>query len=196
MHHENGSMSEQKQIDFSDKNSANSILKELSADDFIRLVDDASPEELQSLLIAVDKPAPRQTRQTPKLFDTLTRPLEYKPRSFVDVIAWWESRRFAYNVIVGLTGLCVLAVLRQIQFASMGSLVEASIAYGIAANICYTSGWMADLFARRFWKEKAEHFAPILFTLGLMFSVGLTVVPGVLAIIVFVLTKFLPVGVI
>lgn len=53
----------------------------------------------------------------------------------------------------------------------------AVIAYGIAANICYTGGWIGELFARSVWKQEAEHFGKIGFVLGIVFSILLTLTP-------------------
>jgi len=54
--------------------------------------------------------------------------------------------------------------------------------YGIAANVCYTGGWLAELIALEVWGEKAKDFAEISFTLGVVFSIFLTLVPNALVI--------------
>jgi len=64
------------------------------------------------------------------------------------------------------------------------------IAYGIAANICYTGGWIAELLARRVWREEAKHFGKIAFVMGTIFSVILTLTPLVVCSVI-VLIKML-----
>ena len=51
--------------------------------------------------------------------------------------------------------------------------------YGIAANLFFTGGWLAELIVRRIWPREADRFATLSFTLGLGFSVLLTLTPGV-----------------
>jgi hypothetical protein len=58
----------------------------------------------------------------------------------------------------------------------------AAIYYGIMANVCFTGGWIAELAAVRLWEDKAQHFGPICFTLGTLFSVVLTLVPWLVII--------------
>jgi hypothetical protein len=55
--------------------------------------------------------------------------------------------------------------------------------YGFFANICYTGGWIAEVAIRKFWRREAERFALASFKPGLQFSLVLTAMPGVLAII-------------
>lgn len=109
------------------------------------------------------------------------------------IIAWWEARRVPYNLIVGVTGI----------FTSMSCLAAAAvgekylrvpiglpdppifaifsvIAYGVMANICYTGGWIAELIANKVWQDQAQRFGPITFTFGILFSIMLTLLPGVL----------------
>jgi hypothetical protein len=111
-----------------------------------------------------------------------------------NVIAWWESRRIAYNLIVGSAGVvtCVLvgtlvftSQLLQRALASYGSPgfeVLFVLIYGIAANIFYTFGWIAELVVRRLWPGEAERFATTTFALGLALSVLLTIAPGVISV--------------
>jgi hypothetical protein len=51
--------------------------------------------------------------------------------------------------------------------------------YGIAANIFYTGGWIAELVVRRVWPREANRFATLSFMGGLVFSILLTLAPGV-----------------
>ncbi len=105
------------------------------------------------------------------------------------IIIWWEVRRLPFNLFVGIAGiLTCLLVLGIVLFSDSiieepnggGSPFLAVIAiflYGIAANICYMGGWLAELFAKAVWEERAKHFAEIAFPLGLLFSILLTFVP-------------------
>lgn len=52
-------------------------------------------------------------------------------------------------------------------------------AYGVLANVCYMGGWLVELLVRWLWREDGTTFASIAFTLGLAFSVALTLLLGV-----------------
>jgi hypothetical protein len=54
------------------------------------------------------------------------------------------------------------------------------VVYGIMANICFTGGWIAELFFRRFSSKEADRFATNSFFYGVIFSVALTFAPAVL----------------
>jgi hypothetical protein len=114
-----------------------------------------------------------------------------------DVIAWWESRRVPYNLIVGTTGLVSAIIVLLSGFlaehfvgdaigAGSSPLFEvfAIVIYGIMANICYTGGWILELLSRRIWRARAEAFGEIAFTWGTLCSVLLTLVPAALAVVI------------
>jgi Zn-dependent protease with chaperone function len=54
------------------------------------------------------------------------------------------------------------------------------ILYGILANVCFTAGWIVELFLRRFSPREADRFAISGFFYGVIFSVLLTLAPAVL----------------
>jgi hypothetical protein len=109
-----------------------------------------------------------------------------------DVIGWWETRRVPYNLIVGSTGIisCVIISIVGLgsyfffdsDFGLPGSplfAVFGILLYGIAANVFFTGGWLAELIVRKIWPREADRFATLSFSLGLMFSVLLTLTPGI-----------------
>lgn len=106
-------------------------------------------------------------------------------RSPLRVIQWWESRRVTYNAIVGSVGLVSLgwmfALVRLI--ANPGPLewepfVIGPIVYGLAANVCYTSGSIVEMLVERWLKRPVYGLGPALFRYGLVFSIGLTLLPA------------------
>jgi hypothetical protein len=110
-----------------------------------------------------------------------------------DVIGWWEARRVPFNLIVGIAGIlsCVIAGLvilgGYFLFGGDFGLPNPSlfalfsiIIYGILANVCFTGGWLAELAVRRIWPHEADQFATVSFSLGLVFSVLLTLSPAIL----------------
>jgi hypothetical protein len=111
-------------------------------------------------------------------------------RSPMRVVQWWESRRLTYNAIVGGTGLFTLSYFAAIErlFFDAGPLqptqiLIATVAYGIAANVCYTGGWIVENLVERWLKRPVYGLGPALFRHGLVFSIGLTLIPAVVATI-------------
>jgi hypothetical protein len=126
-----------------------------------------------------------------KVFEMLTRwPLFRRarpPERTWDIIAWWESRRIPYNLIVMLiTGFVTEHVVGE-AIGVPGSpffAIVAVIVYGIMANVCFTGGWILELLSRRIWGTRAEAFGEIAFTWGTLCSVLLTLVPAVITVVV------------
>ena len=59
--------------------------------------------------------------------------------------------------------------------------------YGIAANLCFTGGWVAELFVKRLWPGRIAVFGEVAFFVGTVFSVLLTLVPAGLCFVVLVI---------
>ena len=110
-----------------------------------------------------------------------------------DIIRWWEARRLRYNLSVGAVGLVTwlavgiagsAAVQPGVDFEEPIGMVFGPLLYGIAANVCYTFGWMVDVTAYRgsprLW----------LYKLGLIFSLALTALPGAWAVLVWLFTIY------
>jgi hypothetical protein len=113
------------------------------------------------------------------------------------VVLWWEVRRLAYNLIVGGAGVATCLLMVGIAAFSERELGEPIgmpdpplfgilliVLYGMAANICYTFGWIAELCLKRLWQSRADQFGQVSFASGLAFSVILTFVPSVVCGIV------------
>ena len=107
-------------------------------------------------------------------------------RSPVALIRWWESRRLTFNAIVGATGLVTLSVITLGVFLPMRVPITALpwpmvVLYGVAANVCYSFGWIAESALERWLGRQTYGLGPALFRHGLVFSVGLTLFPVVMA---------------
>ena len=116
-------------------------------------------------------------------------PLPDRRRTAGSLLRWWESRRLAYNAIVGVTGLFTIAAV-QLSFL-LPPVVrddvtefppwQAVVVYAVLANICYSFGWLADVVITKLGKGRVLPPDGVLFRQGLIFSVGLTLLPVVLA---------------
>lgn len=111
-------------------------------------------------------------------------PLPDYRRTPLTLLRWWESRRLLYNGIVGATGLVtlsgisVLTALPPISEPMPLSLALAgATVYGVAANVFYSMGWGIEVLARKLWGREAPYMGPALFRQGVIFSVGLTLLP-------------------
>ena len=111
-------------------------------------------------------------------------------RSPASIVQWWESRRLSFNVIVGITGLATLVYANGLELLlGHGMLIPrpgpdgpqqvwAIVAYGIGANFAYTMGWVVENIVERWLKRPVYGLGPALFRHGLVFSVGLTLIPA------------------
>jgi len=118
------------------------------------------------------------------LGDILFPPADYR-RTTLSLLSWWEARRGTYNLIVGATGLFSLLVIHLIAWLPPGLPmhlgVQPILAFGLFANVCYTFGWGIEAVMQRVWGDKAPAIGPVLFRQGLAFSVGLALLPILLA---------------
>lgn len=107
------------------------------------------------------------------------------PRSVPAIIGWWERRRLAYNVAVGLTGLVTLGVVAVFSLLppSTGLRIPwvAPVAYGVLANVCYTLGWFIESGLHVAFRGEIRPVGPLLFRQGVAFAIGLTLLPTVVA---------------
>ena len=101
----------------------------------------------------------------------------YFPRSAWSVVGWWETRRPAYNLAVGAAGLTTLAIGSLVAGPPPLAFLRGVLAYGIAANLCFSLGPALDLLARRVGGPSWALVGPTLFRYGFAFSIGLTLLP-------------------
>jgi hypothetical protein len=109
------------------------------------------------------------------------------------IILWWENRRIRYNVMVGLTGISSIvlvlvagsaAVKPGVDFEEPIGLIFGPIVFGIMANVCYTAGWIVDISLYRAVPRYK------LFQFGLIFSIVLAGLPGLWAVIAWLITLY------
>jgi hypothetical protein len=115
-------------------------------------------------------------------------PLPDYRRTPVTLVRWWESRRFLFNRVVGATGLVTLSGMFVLfalppypQVMPIEILLLGPVLYGVMANVCYSFGWCVELAARMVWGREAPDMGPVLFRQGVIFSVGVTLLPLLLA---------------
>lgn len=110
-----------------------------------------------------------------------------------DIIRWWEERRLLYNIYVGSIGFLTwwlvmiagsAAVKPGVDFEEPLAMIFGPVLYGIMANICYTFGWILDISAFHGSPRKG------LFRAGFIFSLVLTALPGIWAVIAYLITVY------
>jgi hypothetical protein len=109
------------------------------------------------------------------------------PRRPVQIVLWWERRRLFYNVGVGAAGLISLGVL-----ALGGSVIGGTVfvppwqpvaVFAVLANACYLLGPCVEILVHELWGRSVLPVGPGLYRMGLTFSVGLALLPSLLAIL-------------
>ena len=121
--------------------------------------------------------------------NTLTEFLFAAParRSTPAIIAWWERRRLAYNAAVGAAGLVSLGTVGLFNTLVggdamfPGALIVAAV-FGGMANLCYCFGPAAEILIEKVWGRRVLPTGPMLYRMGLTFSVGLALFPTLLTV--------------
>lgn len=118
------------------------------------------------------------------LVQRLFPPPAYR-RTPLGLLRWWEARRPFYNLVVGASGLFSLAVVELLALLPPGPhhflpLVPV-VVFGLAANVCYSLGFLVEAALEGLWGREAPLVGPALFRQGLSFSVGLTLLPMAIA---------------
>jgi hypothetical protein len=102
------------------------------------------------------------------------------------VIRWWELRRLLYNAILLVVGVSAIMGMEWLmtKVIPLGDdavepmfLVLGVVVYGILANLCYTLGWMFELWGRRSNPVSARQRGKWTFWAGMLFSCALTSLP-------------------
>ena len=110
----------------------------------------------------------------------------------------WERLRLAYNAIVGLLGLVAVAPFVIDRFdpsfrygtAPSGGLVLAVVLYAAAANTCYFLGPLLECYVRWLgWNSR--WLTRILYSLGVLVSVAVTLTCAVMVWLEMSLEEFL-----
>lgn len=161
------------------------IMRDLPVDEFFRVLEQATPEQLQAIIHSFEKGA--RTKGGGKLLRKVIDVPDGR-RTIFSTVFWWECRRPLYNLVVGLAGLPSLLIFSAFGLGQVA--IFAALVYAFFANVCYCLGAPAEIVARVCLKEKAENNAPVLLTLGTVFSVLLTVAIQLLVCAVFVLSAF------
>jgi hypothetical protein len=104
----------------------------------------------------------------------------------LEVIRWWEIRRIYYNAALLAIGLAALAFMMWFTngiFLFLGDgigsvgLTAGILLYGLAANACYTLGWILELQEHGDNPAQARARAEQRYRLGFRFSALLTTAP-------------------
>jgi hypothetical protein len=116
-----------------------------------------------------------------------------------DAIAWWGKRRIPFNLAVLTAGVASILVIEFVgdHFAKSGEDLEKPIgiligviSYAVAANLCYSLGWITGLLWSWGDTTLAEAFRPKIFRLGSIFSIVLTLLPSILLPLVWAIWGF------
>jgi hypothetical protein len=102
-----------------------------------------------------------------------------------EVIRWWEIRRILYNAVLLVIGIASIFGMEWLVDKTPNAAQDAPaletglsvIVYGIIANLCYSLGWLIELYRRGEDAVEARRRAKRLFLLGLGFSCLLTTTP-------------------
>ncbi len=155
---------------------ADKLLKDLPVDEFFDALDEASSEQLQTLVAGFENKNSSE-ENVQGLFDV---PAE--PRTAQDIFVWWEFRRLSFNVIVGAVGVVFLLYLAF--FPVFCGALFLAIIYAAFANMCYSSGAPLELFIRTCtsscFQKAYPPFGPLLLKFLIGAFVFITVCGGLL----------------
>lgn len=107
-------------------------------------------------------------------------------RSTAAIARWWERRRLPFNLIVGTAGLLSLGAIHLLAALPPHAHAfpvpwQPVVVFAVLANVCYTFGPIAEVAVNGLWRERLLPIGPTLYRMGLTFSVGLALLPSMLA---------------
>ncbi len=114
------------------------------------------------------------------------------PRSVGSIYTWWERRRLPYNLIVGSSGVVSLATALTLAWLPPNGVRpdfvpwQPIVVFAVLANLFYFLGPVVEIAAHKVWGRQLLPVGPVLYRMGLTFSVGLTFLPTMLMILFFV----------
>ena len=109
-----------------------------------------------------------------------------EPISPWSIVKWWEFRRIPYNFIVGgcsLFSLLVMFVCERLQPGKGGGSYLLVFIAPLAANLCYTGGWLVEVPLRLCFRQMGGRQTVRLFRLGLGLSLAIAVLPAITNIV-------------
>jgi hypothetical protein len=110
-----------------------------------------------------------------------------------DIIRWWEARRSHFNAFVLCVGfvswlLIMIAGSAAVKpgedFEEPFAMLSGMAIYVAIANVCYTLGWVVDTLSYNGSPRTR------LYKSGLIFAVVLTALPGVWAVVAWLITVY------
>ena len=115
-----------------------------------------------------------------KMLDRLLT-VDKDDRNTFQIIGWWEMRRILYNLIVLICGVISLLVMSAfVDLEPSEDLIEPFAIFGFAilCNLGYTLGWLTEVF-----NKKDKTYGPVIFKIGLYFTLFWVFLPAVLHIV-------------
>ena len=110
-------------------------------------------------------------------------------RTTASIIGWWEKRRLAFNTMVGGAGLVSVGVATIVSAlppnAHPTGLVpwQPIVVFGVLANLFYLFGPTVEVLVEKLSRGSILPTGPVLYRMGLTFSVGLALFPALIVMI-------------
>lgn len=110
-----------------------------------------------------------------------------------DIVRWWEARRHTYNAVILTVGFASLllvliagsaAVKPGVDFVEPFAIIPGTAIYVAMANVCYTLGWIVDTVLYNGHPRKR------LYKSGLTLAAVLSALPGVWAVVAWLITVY------
>lgn len=73
--------------------------------------------------------------------------------SFFEILAWWESKRLTYNVLLFAVEISIMTYFMNatINFGIMNAIVQ-TLAVNLVANFCFCLGWVIEILILYYFK--------------------------------------------
>lgn len=113
-------------------------------------------------------------------------------RTAGSILGWWEKRRLPYNLAVGTAGVVSLGLGSIFSALPPGGIVltlfpwQPIVLFAVMANVCYLLGPAVEIAIEKLWGRQVLPTGPVLYRMGLTFSVGLALFPALIMVIFWV----------